>query len=811
MHQESLVTGSSLGVSLRRKDGADKTTGKTRYTDDFVLPGTLHAAVVPSRTAHGLISVIHDEEARAMPGVRGVFSGRDFPVLVGLYMGDKPALAVDRVRYYGEPVVAVVADDERTARAAAATIRVEYEALPVLRSPREAIRPEAALIHPEMESYVHIPAILPEPGTNIAHHTRIRKGDVEAAFAAAEVVVEGEFGFPPRDHTAMEPRAAQAEIRSDGQVVIRSSTQSPYGVRTIMSRVFGIPPGRLTIQVAEVGGGFGGKAGIQLEPLAYLLSRAVGGRPVRLVNTRELDMVSSPGGPGLEARVKLGAKRDGTLMAAEVEFLFDSGGYADYAVNVSRAAGYASTGPYRIPNVKTDSYCVYTNHPFATAYRGFGHIEMGYAVERAMDLLAEKLAMDPLDLRRRNAILPGDTTPSQNVLDPNTGNLRECIDRVARHLEWNEGAYRDLDEPPAAGGLPGGDRVRAKGVSCYWKAPAIPTFTDAGALVTFNDDGSVNLVSGAVEMGQGIYTALAQIVAERLRIDPDRVHVVQEVMTDRGTHDWTSAASRTLFMVGRAAIAAVDDAIQQIKQVASAPLRAPQEDLEVAGGRVYLRDDPEVGLDLEEVVLGYVYPDGNAIGGPVIGRGKYIARHLSHIDPETGEGRPGLEWTLGAIGVEVELNRRDGTFRVLRSVCSMDVGKVINPALARGQVVGAMAMGVGYTTREGFLFDSGERVLNHKLRDYKLMRYGEEPEYIVDFVETPQRDGPYNARGLGEQGIIGMPGALASAFSRAAGVQLTRLPITPEYLWSRMRAAGRQSAGHRNSGHQSAGPREAKG
>lgn len=760
-------------MSVLRKDAADKTTGRTRYTDDYLVPGTLHTALVTSRTAHGRIVAIEDETARGMPGVRGVFRGTDFPVLVGLYMGDKPALAVDRVRYFGEPVVAVVADDERSAQAAAATIRIRYEELPVIRGPREGLAPDAPLLHPEMESYQRIPAILPEPGTNIAHHTRIRKGDAEAALAAAPVTVEVRTGFPPKDHAAMEPRVAVAEIRSDGQVVIRTSTQSPFGVRAIMSRVFNLPPGRITVQVAEIGGGFGGKAGIQLEPLAYLLSRAVGGRPVRVANTREQDMVTSPGGPGLEATVTLGAESDGTLTAAQVEFLFDSGGYADYAVNVSRAAGYASTGPYRIPNVTTDSYCVYTNHPFATAYRGFGHIEMGYAIERAMDALADKLAMDPVELRRRNAIRAGDTTPSQNVLDGNTGDLLECINRVAQHLEWEGGARTEIDA----------HRVRAKGISCYWKAPAIPTFTDAGAIVTFNEDGSVNLVSGAVEMGQGIYTGLAQIVAERLQISPDEVHVVTEVMTDRSTHDWTSAASRTLFMVGRAAIAAVDDAVVQIKRVASAPLRAPEEDLDVAGGRVFVRDDPHIGLDLAEVVLGYVYPDGNAIGGPVIGRGKYIARHLSHIDPETGAGRPGLEWTLGAIGVEVEVDRRDGSFRVIRSVCSMDVGKVINPALARGQVVGAMAMGIGYTTREAFLFDSRERVLNHRLRDYKLLRYGEDPEYVVDFVETPQGDGPYGARGLGEQGIIGMPGALASAFSRAVQRQLNRLPITPEYLW----------------------------
>ncbi|MCG8480704.1 MAG: xanthine dehydrogenase family protein molybdopterin-binding subunit [Spirochaetales bacterium] len=764
---------SNLGVSIERKDAADKTTGRTRYTDDFAIPGMLYAAVVSSRTAHGLITAIDDTEARSMPGVRGVFSGKDFPVRVGLYLGDKPALAVDRVRHFGEPVVAVVADDERTAAAAAATVRVDYEELPLVRSPREGIAADAPLIHPAMDEYVHIPAILPEPGTNIAHHTKMRKGDPDAAFAAADVTIRGRYAFPPKDHAAMEPRIAVAEVKSDGQVVIRTSTQSPYGVRGIMSRVFGIPPGKLTIQVAEIGGGFGGKAGIQLEPLAYLLSRELGGRPVRVANTREQDIVGSPGGPGLEAEVALAASADGTITAAEIEFLFDSGGYADYAVNVSRAAGYASTGPYNIPNLRTDSYCVYTNHPFATAYRGFGHIEMSYAIERSMDLLADKLGMDAVALRRKNAVRQGDRTPAQDVLDANTGDLRECLDRVVGHLRWDEGQREAIDE----------HRVRAKGVSCYWKAPAIPTFTDAGAIVSFNEDGSVNLMTGAVEMGQGIYTGLAQIVAERLRIHPDDVHVVQEVMTDRAAHDWTSAASRTLFMVGRAAINAVDDAVVQIKRVASAPLRCPEEDLDVAEGRVYLRDDPEQGLALSEVVLGYVYPNGNAVGGPIIGRGKYIARHLRHIDPETGKGRPGLEWTLGAMGVEVEVDLRDGSFRVLKGVCSMDVGKVIHPALARGQVVGAMAMGIGYTTREAFEFDSRGRVLNHKLRDYKLLRYGEHPEYIVDFVETPQGDGPFGARGLGEQGIIGVPGALAAAFSRAVGVPLNRLPITPEYLW----------------------------
>ena len=521
-----------------------------------------------------------------------------------------------------------------------------------------------------------------------------------------------------------------------------------------------------------MGGGFGGKAGIQLEPLACLLAQKFPGRPVRLVNTREADLLSSPGRPGFEARVRLGARRDGTFEAADIEFLFDSGAYADYAVNVARAAGYACTGPYRVPHVTADSICVYTNHPFATAFRGFGHIELSYAMERAVDLLAVQLGRDPADLRRQNAVTAGDTTPSGAVLDPNTGDLPGCIDRVKERLAWGQSTRWT-----EAG------RVHALGLSCFWKAPAIPTFTDAGALLTFAEDGSAILSTGVVELGQGAHTGLRQIVAEALGMDPWMVRVLAEVDTDRTPHDWATAASRSLFMAGRAALDAVADAVAQIKRTACQPLRCPEDDLEVSGGRVFVRDDPSHGLSLSQVVLGYVYPDGNAIGGPVIGRGRYIARHLSNLDPQTGEGRPGLEWTLGACGVEVELDPADGSFRVLKAACAMDVGQVINPALARGQVVGALAMGIGFSTREAFLFDHAGHVLNGSLRDFKLLRFGEEPEYLVDFLETPQGDGPFGARGLGEQGIIGVPGALSQALSLAAGVAFDRLPLTAEAVW----------------------------
>lgn len=778
----------NIGVSVRRDDAAEKTGGRTRFADDHPRPGLLYAVVLPSPHARARILSVETEAARAVPGVRGVFTGADWNILIGLYMGDKPPLARGEVRYHGEPVAAVVADDEAAAARALRLIRVDYEPLPPLRSPREALSPSAPVLHPEVDSYRRIPAILPEPGTNIANRTRIRKGDADAAFRAAPVMVEGNFSFPPGDHVAMEPRAVEAEIRADGRYLVRSSTQSPFGVRTLLAKALEVPEGMIEVLAPPVGGGFGGKAGIQLEPLACLLSKALGGRAVRLVNSREADLISSPGRPGLEARVALAAKEDGTLVAADIEFLFDSGGYADYAVNVSRAAGYACTGPYRIPHVKADSLCVYTNHPFATAYRGFGHIELSFAVERAMDLLAEKLGMDGAELRLRNAIGPGDTVPTGAVLDPNTGDLPACVRAVQGRLDWGAGTRA---EATAANGR---RAIRAKGIACFWKAPAIPTFTDAGAVLHFAEDGSVSLVTGVVEIGQGTFTGLRQIVAEALRMDSAKVRVVPEVDTDRAPHDWTTAASRSLFMAGRAALEAVDDAKAQLRRVASAPLRCPENDLEVGGGRVYLRDDPEVGLPIEKVALGYVYPDGTAIGGPVIGRGKYIARHLTGIDPESGAGRPGLEWTLGAEGVEVEVDAESGAFRVLRAACCMDVGRVINPALARGQVVGAMAMGIGFATREAFLFDSSERVQNATLRDFKILRFGEQPEYFVDFIETPQGDGPFGARGLGEQGIIGMPNAMAAALSTAAGARFDRLPITAEDVWAALRKTKTEEA-----------------
>ncbi len=762
-----------VGRSVIRKESPDKVSGRVKYLNDLSSPDMLHAALKTSTHAHARIASMDIKEAAASPGVRAVLTGKDFPQYLGLYLGDKTPLAINKVRYYGEPVAVVVADTKLAALRAAELIKVIYEPLPVVDSPSIALKEGAPILHEEMASYAHISAIMPEPGTNIANRTKIRKGDIKSGFEAADVVVADSFSFPPGDHVAMEPRAAITEILPNGQVIIHSTTQAPFVVRALMAEYFGIEPGKITVIAPPIGGGYGGKAGIQLEGLAYLLSKSVGGRKVKLVNTREQDLISSPGHIGFEAKVRLGATKEGVLTFAELSFLFDTGAYADYAVNISRAAAIACTGPYRIPNVSCDSLCVYTNHPFATAYRGFGHVELAFAIERSIDLLAEKLGMDAMELRLKNAVVAGDTTPTQSVLDHNTGNLPECIRRVGSLIEWDKGTVIKKED----------GKIIAKGMGCLWKAPAMPTNSDGGAILTFNEDGSINLHCGAVEIGQGIKTGLAQLLAEKLQMSINQVHVVYDVNTTVAPHDWATAASRSLFMVGRAVLDAADDTIRQLCHTAAAVLRCPEEDLTVANGMIFVKDEPSISLKVREVALGYVYPDGTAVGGQVIGRGKYIARRLTSLDPLNGAGNPALEWTMGAQAIEVELDPRDCSYKITRAASVMDVGKVINPHIARGQVIGSIGMALSFAGKEGFLLNERGQVQNSDLRSYKILRYGEQPEYLIDFVETPQGDGPYGMRGLGEQGVIGIPGALANALSRAVGKPLNRLPLTPEEIW----------------------------
>ncbi|KEO85259.1 xanthine dehydrogenase family protein molybdopterin-binding subunit [Tumebacillus flagellatus] len=769
----------SVGKSVPRKESFDKVEGRAKYTRDLRLAGMLHGKLVTSPHAHAKIRSIDAAAAAAVPGVRGIVTGADCQELTGELLADRPVLAYRKVRYYGEPVAVVIADDEQTAWRAAGLVHVEYEVLPVVSSPSRALLPGAPLLHEEVEKYKRYGDVYPVPGMNIGNHLKIRKGDFQSGWEAGVVKVECYTAFRPSDHIAMEPRAARAEILPDGEVHIRASTQAPYVIKRFMERYFGLDPGQVVVHVPFVGGGFGAKGAVQLEFIAYCASRAVGGRLVEVSNSREEDMISSPCHIGLEAQIKMAATPDGRLTAAQITLLWDGGAYADMAAVMAKAGIDDCTGPYRIPNVWADSLAVYTNHTYATSFRGFAHPEVTFAIERTMDLLAKKLGMDPIALRLLNAIGPGETTPTQVLLDEsNIGNVPACILRLRELMDWESG-QRVV--------LPNG-RIRTKGIAALWKTSSTPTDAGAGAVLIFNKSGSVNLMTGVVEIGQGTKTALAQIAAERLTIDPSLVHVSFEVNTKTNPEHWKTVASSSTMMAGRAILEAADDAIRQLKYNAALVLQVSPDELELAEGRVFVRGNPQRGFLFREIAMGYESENGLTVGKQVIGRGSYIVK-LTRLDPETGDGRPGPQWSVAAQGVEVEFDPVECRYQVLRAYTVIDGGVIVNHRGAVTQMMGGMSMGLSWATRESFLYDNQERVLNPQLRFYKITHFGENPDMVVDFVQTPYHEGPYGARGIGEYGTIGMAGALANALSVAAGVELFQLPLLPETIW-RARGGG---------------------
>lgn len=769
-----------IGVPVSRKEAWDKVAGTARYTDDFHASGMLTARIVASGCAHGKIKSVDVSAALEIEGVRAVLTGADLarrgaPLLTGPILEDRPLLAYEKVRYYGEPVALVLADSDFAAAQAVMAVRVDYEPLPAVLLPAEAAASGAVLVHEGLGGYKKpVRDVYPEPGTNVCHREKIRRGDVRRAFAESPVVLRSAFSVPPADHIAMETRAARARIAADGTVYIRASTQSPFEIKKTLSRLFGLDEGKVIVETPLVGGAFGGKAGADLELLAYLASAAVGGKEVRVRNERENDIATSPCGIGLYADIRMGALPDGKITAMEAVFLTDTGAYSDTGPRMAKAVAADCTGPYNIENISADSLCVYTNRTYATSLRGFGHACLTFCVERMMDKLALKLGMDPAALREKNLLKPGCVSPTGVKLTKSSlGDPRECVERVKRLVGWEEGPLRAAGE----------NRVVARGLACFWKTSTSPPDAVSGATITFNDDGTVNLNVGCAEIGPAMKTTAAQILSEALNMDIGRVHVNMDVNTGYGPRHWKTVASMTTFMLGRAVLQAAEDVVRQLKRLGAAVMKCAPEDLEIGDGRVFLRSDPSVHHVLSDLAHGYQFENGNTVGGQILGRGGYVMGDLSYMDRETGRGKTGPYWTVGAQAVEVEYDAAVRTYRLLRAATALDAGRVINPAMAEAVVKGGMCMGLGRATREYLQTGPDGRVLGTSLRTYKVMHFGQTPQYFVEFVETPNLQGPYGARGLGEHGCIAMPAALANALSAACGAELDELPILPETLW----------------------------
>ncbi|MCJ8010109.1 xanthine dehydrogenase family protein molybdopterin-binding subunit [Lederbergia wuyishanensis] len=766
----------NVGKTVQRIDAVEKAAGTVQYLADSSFPGILHAKLVTSTHAHAKIKSIDTTEAWKVPGVRAIVTGEVFPYHIGPILADRPPLAFEKVRYHGEPLAIIDADQEFQAKQAAFKVRVEYEPLPVVNSVQQAFQKDSPLVHENSGQYQKIISnVYPIQGTNIGSHIKIRKGDFITAWENCDVKITKHFSFNLSDHAAIETRSAKVEINPAGKVIVHSTTQSPYTIKKVLNQFFNVAVGNIIVHAPLVGGAFGGKGTVQLEPLAYLASKSVGGKLVKLDYEREEDMITAPCHIGFDATVKLGATNDGKLVAGHYTYLIDSGAYTDQAAGITRAAALDCTGPYHIPNVWCDSYCMYTNHPYGTSFRGYGHPELTFAVERTMDMLAKQLNMCPIQLRKMNAIKPGHTSPTQAVITANNiGDSEKCLERAKELIEWDKGRRIEMDS----------GKILSKGISLFWKTSTTATNAQSGAVITFEADGSVNLNCAAIELGQGTKTVLAQILAEKLGMEINQIHVTMEINTQYDPHQWRTVASSTTFLAGRAVMSAADDAIAQLKKTASIAMQCSIEDLEVGGGRVYLKAHPEYGVNIKDIALGYKYPNGHAVEGQVIGTGKHIQRRLTPMDKETGFGKPGPWWSVGAQAVEVEWDPKDYTYKLLKAVTVLDGGTIINPGTATQQMRGGMYLGLSFASSEGFIFNENGIVQNPQLRNYQMLRFGEQPtEYLVDFIETPSADGPYGARGIGEYGVIGMAGALANSLSAAAEVELNQLPLHPEYIW----------------------------
>lgn len=765
----------AIGQSIERKDAWDKVTGRAEYTDDLPVTGILSARLLTSTCAHGKICRIDISKALEIKGVHSILTGEQCPELFGPLVMDRPALARNVVRYAGEPVAIVVAQDDSTAEMAVRLIEIEYAPLPIVLTPSEALADGAELVHEHPTGYKKVMTdIYPEAGSNVASRYKIRKGDTQSAFAGCDVIVQERFSLPPSDHLAIEVRIAQAEISSDGTVLITTASQSPYTVRKQISEVFQIPSGKIQVKVPFVGGGFGGKAPVFLEILAYLASRSVGGKAIRLTIPREQDMVSAPCRIGLEADIKLGADKNGIIQAAEMTYCLDCGAYTDISPYMAKAIAVDCTGPYHIDNLSCDSLCVYTNHTFATSYRSFAHESYTFCVERMIDILARKCGVDSLELRIKNAIRPGNLTPTQvTCTDSLMGNLTECLQRIKSLSQWDGGKVIAIKK----------NTVRAKGVSCLWKTENPPTDAISGAMITFNPDGSVNLNTGVVEIGSGGQTNLALILAEKLCIDPEQVHVVLPVDTRTAPEHWKTVASMTEYMAGNAVVRAADDLIEQLRQNGAQALECSVEDIGVANGRVFSKKNSEQFIAFKDIAQGYKKYTGESIGEPVLGRGGFMLKGLSMLNQQTGQGKTGPAWTLGAQVVEIEADLTTYAYRILSASTVMDVGKVINPKLMCAMVAGGMAMGISLASREAFSYDENGILESPNLRTYKLLHIGQEPDYRVDFVTTPEEESPYGVRSYSEHGIIGIPAALGNALSSAFGKEFLSLPLKPERIW----------------------------
>lgn len=766
-----------IGVSVPRVDGVKKVTGAAKYVGDMKWPRMLYAKCVKSPYAHAKILSIDVSAAKALKGVHDVITGDYYTKRGGLYLEDKNFLAVNTVKFCGEPVVAVAAETPEIAEAACELVKVEYEPLPVINNPMEGMGKDAILIHPELHTYKVVPIFHPQAHTNISHHHIIRKGDADAAFKYAEehpdeyYITEHEYHVPHVQHTPIENHIAVAQYEPDGKCTVWASCQSPYAVRQALSASFDIPLNKMRIISPYVGGGFGAKAGTTIEGIIIPLAMHSKGRPVMMEYTREEEFVNSYVRQGLYTKIKTAVRKsDGKFLAVQNDFYWDGGAYTEYGVNIVKASGFASTGPYEFDNVKTDAYCVYTNNPVGGPYRGFGMCEIHFGIEQNIDEVAKEIGMDPIEIRRVNGLAPGKSTGTGEIMK--SCGFLEALDQVAEAIQYDKPC-----DPPS-----GPHKVRGKGIAGGWKSPSQPTNAGSAAIIRMNEDGTFFLMTSGHDIGQGSDTALTQIAAEVLCCDPSKF-TIRTGDTDHTPYEWQTVASRITYCAGNAIKLAAEDLKEKLLDLAQIKLGYIKRELYLEDGWIINRNHPESRMPMSDLALGLAFEDGSGYGGPAIGVGTFTLPNNINYDPATGYSpKPAAFWTTAVAGAEVEVDTETGIIEVKKMVESCDPGHIVNPELYKAQVEGGMMQALGTVLFEELKLKDG-KVLNKSFVDYKIPTIDNAPEtFIAMGVEHPEETGPYGARGIGEPAMVPGAPAIANAIYNATGCRFTEMPITPERM-----------------------------
>lgn len=754
-----------IGVATPQVNAREKVLGSAVYAGDMKMPGMLHVAVARSPYAHAEIVSIDTDEAKALPGVHLVLTGEDTPLtLSGVIKKEHRILATGKVRFVGEEVVAVLAEDEEIARNAVDLVQVEYEPLPALLDPEEAMTSSDISVHEDRKSGDH---------NNIAREMHVERGDVDAAFGQAAAIYEASYDVHSQYPGYLEPMATVAWMGGDGRLTVWTPTHGPFQARQRYAEALEMPQSNVRVVQAMTGGGFGAKAVEECNSLIAAFMASKTNRPVRFLNSRLEDFQGARSSLPERIHLKMGVDAEGMIVAKEARLIGDCGAYMGLAAEVLHVSVMRSDNMHRLQNVRSDASLVYTNNPPRGAFRGFGGAQMAFAVNSHMTVLAEMIGMDPLEIQKRNATRTGDTTV--HGWEIGSGALPECLDWVGDKINWDEKRRRPKDSGTRRRGVGVGAGIHVSGNGAMgWDGATI--------ILKMNNDGRVILITGEADVGQGSTTMLSQVCAQELGIPLSHVTTLAPD-TDVAPFGLGSIASRVTVVAGNAALRASRECKEKLLALAAEHFEVSEDQLTMDNGEVFVTSEgSNRPITFGELARMHIFRVG--------GEGLQVTASFDSkpkVDPKTLYGNASAAYSFAAQTVEVEVDTETGQIVILDTCLADDCGKALNPLAVHGQSVGAAAQAIGWTLYEYFELQDGG-LMNGNFADYTMPTADSLPDIQTGLIESNDPNGPFGAKGASETAIVPGASAIANAIYDAVGVRINSLPITPEKLLAGLRA-----------------------